>query len=162
MHISGSAAGVVGFLLVTGCAQNPIPEGYRGPTARIVDTIEPQGEHSAYIFYVEEVDGRRIDNASAWATRANSGNGLSLRLYSVEFGRNVPAAPAAFKVVGYIHYPAPIQTLFNRTGRVSGTINFTPEPDGDYIVTGKLNDDHPAVWIEDAHSHKVAGEKVQQ
>src|SRR5579863_8510580 len=117
MRLSRGLGGVAigAAILLAGCTHNPIPAGYTGPTARVVDTIEPQDTRSAYVFFVNEIDGQRVDNASTWIAQANAGNGLTLRIYKVDFSRNVPAAPATFAVIGQIQYAAPIQMLLNPT-----------------------------------------------
>ena len=78
MHVSKLRLSVLALgLSLMGCVQNPIPEGYKGPIARVIDTIEPNGTRSANTFYVDEINGQRIDNAAAYENRVNQGNGFT-------------------------------------------------------------------------------------
>jgi hypothetical protein len=145
--------------LLAACTTNPIPEGYRGPTAHVTDSWTRRGDHSADFFYVAAIDGRQIQNDLSLTEGANYGNGFSLTPFG--YGRNVPAGPAAFTIVGRTHYAAPILEMMNRVYEVRGAVHFTPEPDHSYIVTGKLGDDYSAVWIEDATTGQPVTAKVE-
>jgi hypothetical protein len=145
--------------LLAACTSNPVPEGYRGPTARVADSWVGRGDHSADFFYVAAIDGRQIQNDLSFTEGANYGNGFSLTPFS--YDRNVPAQAAAFTIVGRTHYAAPLLEMVNRVYEVRGEVHFAPEPNHSYIVTGKLGDGYSAVWIEDATTGQPVTARVE-
>ncbi len=145
--------------LLAACTANPVPEGYSGPTARIADSWTPRGAESADFFYLAAIDGRRIESDLSVTAAANYGQGFSLT--PVDYGRNVPARPAAFAVVGRTHYAAPILELLNRVYEVKGEVRFTPAPGRSYVVKGVLGDDYSAVWIEDEATGAPVAPKIE-
>ena len=151
---------VLGALLFAGgCATNPVPENYQGPTAMIADTMTPRSGTSVDFFILEKFNGKRVDNAVELTTQANAGNGFAMTPQVYE--RHVPAAEATFHIMGVTHYAAPILALTNTVYEVDGDIKFTPEPDHRYVVKGALTDKYSAVWIEDNATGKVMDHKVE-
>ncbi|MEM6460467.1 MAG: hypothetical protein AAF724_00975 [Pseudomonadota bacterium] len=147
--------------LLAGCVTSAVvPEDYSGPTALIEDSsgevvspsspwfspkrlVEPQ---KADLFYVYQIDGKRVDNI-AYKTEMLGGNsGFRLRLYPVE--RKVPIRTMKVTLAGLTYYAAPIGEMFNDVYRVSGDVDFTPVAGETYIVRGVLGKDYSAVWIE--------------
>lgn len=146
-------------LLLAGCTTNPVPEGYHGPLAHISDSTATSESNGLDFFVLESVDGRMIDDSISETIAANQGRGSVMD--PVVIGRDVPARPARFGVRGLTHYAAPILSLTNTVYQITGEIRFTPAPGGHYVVKGKLGADYVGVWIEDADTGQVMGNKVE-
>jgi hypothetical protein len=134
--------------LLSACTSSPIPEGYKGPLARIEDSFKRRGWTSADFFYVSKVDGRRINDSLAATTQANYGQGFQLTPEAI--GRAVAAQESTFTIIGRTHYAAPILEIAGTVYQVSGEVKFTPQPDQTYYVRGELGEKYSGVWIEDA------------
>ncbi|HTZ79629.1 MAG TPA: hypothetical protein VMC10_17085 [Stellaceae bacterium] len=139
---------IVSVSLLSGCTSSPIPEGYKGPTARIEDSFKKRGWSSADFFYVSKIDGRRINDSLAATTQSNYGQGFQLT--PIAIGRAVAAQESTFTIVGRTHYAAPILELAGTVYQVSGDVKFSPQPDQIYYVRGELDEKYSGVWIEDA------------
>jgi hypothetical protein len=150
---------VAAALAVGACTVNPVPQGYTGPTARIVDSAWPHGASRADIFYLAKVNGQPIDESLTATAIANRGRGFYQK--PVAIGRDVPASEANFTVVGRTRYAAPIIELTHTVYQVSGEIKFTPLADHSYVVKGMLKPDYSAVWIEDSATGELAGPKIE-
>lgn len=111
-------------------------------------------------FYIEEINGKKIDNSAIRTAVNNSGNGLNAMKLSM-LDRQVPASPGEFKIVGRTQYSAPIQALFNPEYHVEGVVHFVPENGKTYVVTGDLDKESSAVWIEEETSHKLVSNKIE-
>jgi hypothetical protein len=146
-------------LLVGACAQNPIPEGYSGPVANLADSGGMQSGTSANLFFAEKIDDRLIQDSLSATKAANYGGGFALRPAIIN--RNIPARPCKVTITGRTHYAAPILELINKVYQVSGIVDFDPQPNGNYVVTGVLGDDYSAVWIEDVHTGNTASSKIE-
>jgi hypothetical protein len=146
-------------LLLAACTTNPVPEGYKGPLAHIADSEVACGKTGADFFFLSEVNGKRIDDSLAATSMANSGRGFAMT--PVTLGREVPAQPSTFTIIGRTHYAAPIIALFRRVYEVSGETRFTPLPDHSYVVKGVLGENYSAVWIEDRKTGELVGQKVE-
>ena len=146
------------LLLLGACTTAPVPEGYKGPVARVNDTSIPRSGTSIDFFYLAEVNGRRIENSQTATSQANYGRGFAMTPRVI--GRDIPAEPSKVKIVGRTHHAAPILALMNKVYEVSGETEFTPEPNQTYTVKGLLKDDYSAVWIENA-AGAVVGQKIE-
>jgi hypothetical protein len=147
------------LLLVGGCATNPVPDNYTGPTATISDTMTPRSRIGADFFILEKFNGKSVEDAVHLTTRANVGNGFAMM--PQEYERRVPTAEATFHIMGLTHYAAPILAVTNRVYKIVGDIKFAPEPEHLYVVKGTLTDTYSAVWIEDAATGKVQDRKIE-
>ena len=89
MHRTGLILAAVAALL-SGCATNPVPEGYTGPIARIQDTMSNDGNGIDF-FYLAKVNGRTIENSLAATTEANAGMGAYMKPVVIgrDFGTKV-------------------------------------------------------------------------
>lgn len=150
---------LIAGLLLAGCASNPVPEGYQGPLAHIQDSTAVSETSGVDFFVLESVDGRMIEDSIGATIAANHGRGFAMD--PVVMGRQVPARPSRFGVRGLTHYAAPILALTNTVYQITGEISFTPAPDGRYVVKGKLGRQYVGVWIEDAVTGRVMGNKVE-
>lgn len=153
------------FVLVSisGCATyKPVPEGYTGPTATIVDTGFAEGGAKAQMFVVLEVDGNRILNSLAETASASYGRGFALIPRFVS--RQVPVKPMKLTLRATHVTGAPIHAIFSQAAgtffSVEGTVDFTPAPEGRYVVRGELKKDESAVWIADAATNEPVTQKV--
>lgn len=149
-------------LSFTGCATfaPSIPENYRGPTAYIEDSAEVHSNSKADFFVVEAIDGVDINNSVYETRHRNHGRGMLMTPYVI--GRPVVAGkPLKIELRGRTEFAAPIQALTSTVYQVQGTVEFTPEAEGKYVVRGELGDTYSAVWLEDAANGQPIGSKVE-
>ena len=147
-----AAAGVV-----SGCASGPVvPPGDAGPVAYLADLQESSDPHKRRVFYVDEIDGRKVDSKLDVNAKGSA---------AVTYERPVPARPLRIKLVGTHAGQAPIFDLLGQASgkfvSVDGVITFTPVADVHYRVNGLLRTGCPSVWIEDATTHEKASEVIQ-
>lgn len=147
--------------LLAGCANfaSPIPEGYQGPVATIKDSAKPYSTIKADLYYVTEVDGKRIEDSRSKTQQVNYGRGMIMD--PVVLNRQVPAGACVLKIVGRTEYAAPILTLTNPVYRVQGEVTLDLQPSKTYVVRGDLSENYSAVWIEDEESNRIVGSKVE-
>jgi hypothetical protein len=150
--------GVVALTL-SACAADPMPDPYRGPSATIVDSVQPGGADSADFFYLSDVNGQAVDNSLVDTASTNAG--LTFDVKPVVTSRDVPTDPATFTIVGRTHYGAPVLEFVNPVYEVSGDIRFTPVPEKTYVVKGVLGENYSAIWIEDKATGAVVGRKIE-
>jgi hypothetical protein len=142
----------LGALVLAGCASfaPTVPTGYTGPVAYLRETGFSFG-NSGHLFYVESIDGKSVFSSMNKTVKENSGNGMGLRLSLVQ--HPLPATPLKLKLVGTNVTGAPIHEMALRaSGKFLQTrkeVTFTPAPDGQYRVVGKLMPEGSDVWIED-------------
>ena len=59
---------------------------------------------------------------------------------------------------------APIAAMISQAAgtfySVEGTVEFSPQPGGQYLVKGELGKEASSVWIEDAYTGQLVTEKV--
>jgi hypothetical protein len=159
MHRFPAYLVVLTAALLGGCASPSIPDGYTGPTATIKDTVVAKDGQSAYMFYLNYIDGRHIETSVHATQEKNYGSGLSMEPVSVE--RKLPARPCRLTLQAMIVYAAPILALTNEGYDVNGEVQFTPTPDSTYIVKGELSPTYSAVWLED-DTGKVVTPKIEK
>ncbi len=159
MKQSHAVASFALALGLAGCAHNPVPDSYVGPTAEISDSSAPCGSTCVNLFFVSAVNGSRIEDSLDATVGANEGRGFSLRPSII--ARRVPAQQATFTIEAHTHNAAPILDLFNRGYELSGQTTFTPLPDKQYIVEGVLGDNYSAVWIADKETGQPVSQKVE-
>jgi hypothetical protein len=146
-------AGVAAALLfLAACAthHNPVPDGYTGPVATLIDTGTTEDGSRARIFYVESIDDIRIDNARSATRRSSYGTGMSLHMRTHE--RQIPVRAMKLKLIGSHVVAAPIHEIASRAAgtffEVEGVIEFTPQPGATYLVRGDLKKQGSSVWLE--------------
>ncbi|HYM04070.1 MAG TPA: hypothetical protein VET85_14050, partial [Stellaceae bacterium] len=110
-------------------------------------------------FNVAKLNGNKIDNNLDRTTAASYGAGFKINYANAE--RDIPARPCTLTIVGRTHYAAPIQELTNTVYEVSGTIDFAPEPNGQYEIKGELGERYSAVWIEERATKQTVGKKIE-
>jgi hypothetical protein len=145
------------LILTAGCATyEPAPKDYSGPTATLRDTGVSEDGGKARIFAAVEIDDNRIMNAF-WAS-ANASQGRGNNLTTTYPERRVRAAPMKVKLRCSHATGAPIAAIASQVAgtffSVDGTVEFTPESGGNYIVKGSLTKERSTCWIEDAASGK--------
>lgn len=150
---------VAAALILAGCVTPPVPEGYSGPLAKVQDTFTQRGDRAVDIFYLASINGKKIDNALLTTTSANAGRGFAMD--AKQYTRDVPAQPATVTLTARTHYAAPILELTNPVYQVKGDIQFAPVAGHTYVVRGELRADYGAVWLEDAETKAVTGNKVE-
>jgi hypothetical protein len=151
---------IASILLLTACETvKPVPDGYKGPLARVNDTVAPFSASGADFFYVAKFNGKAIDNGFVGTRAATQGRGF--RMSTVSVGREIPASPTSLTLVGRRDYAAPIQTLVNKIYLVSGDLEFTPNADETYVVRGILGASGSAVWLENEKTGALIGQKFE-
>jgi hypothetical protein len=155
-----AALAAVGAIILTGCATNPIPEGYTGPRATIRDTGSSETSSRAVMFWLNEVDGKQIKTSPGETAGANQGRGFSMS--PVFISRDVPAKPLTLKLIGSRIFAAPILALTNPSYRVEGTVNFEPKDGKMYEVRGEVSEKYSAVWLVDAGTGEVVTGKIER
>ncbi len=152
MRMVTGLAGVAAIFFLYGCATyNPVPDGYAGPVATIADSGFAESGSKAQMFVVAEVDGNAIRNSIGASASASYGQGFSLTTRFIS--RPVPAKPMKLTLRGTHTTAAPIHAIFSQAAgtyfSVEGVVDFTPAPDGNYVVKGELKKDGSSVWLED-------------
>jgi hypothetical protein len=149
--------------LLGGCATyKPVPDGYTGPTARIVDSSYQETGGKGRLYYVESVDGNKIENARNATGQASYGRGFSLSIRSSI--RDVPIRKMRLRLVGTHVTAAPIHEIASRAigefFSVEGDVDFTPEAGKVYEVRGELKKTGSSVWIVDQATSEPVTEKI--
>jgi hypothetical protein len=152
-------------LALAGCASyQPVPEGYTGPTAVITDSVITEDSSKAQLFVVSEVDGNRIDNSLGASAQASHGQGARLTVRLID--RRLPAKPTKLTLTATHATGAPIHAIASQMAgtffSVSGVVDFTPQPDGRYVVKGELKKESSSVWIEDAATGQAVTTKIRK
>lgn len=150
---------VLAALALAGCVTSPAPEGYTGPLAKIADTYTTRSERSIDVFILDSYNAKKVENALSQTVSQNYGRGFAMD--PVGYERDVPAVQATFSLRGRTHYAAPILALTNTVYQVKGDISFAPQAGRRYVVRGTLGPDYAAVWIEDAETKAVIGNKIE-
>lgn len=148
--------------LLAGCASvhEPVPQGHVGPVAIVEDSFRQLSTSKTDFFYVEQVDGHKIDNSRAKSLAANRGAGMRMTPQFEQ--RNIPASrPTSLTIVARTEYAAPILTLTRSVYEVKGVVDFTPEPGKRYVVRGSLQADRSSVWLEEKESQQVVSKKIE-
>lgn len=154
---------VFALALLSGCAAyRPVPDGYAGPVATIADSGHSEDGSKAQLFALTDVDGHRIMN-SFWAS-ANASHGRGFALTVVISQRKVPARPMKATLKGSHATAAPIHAIASQLAgtyfSVEGAVDFSPKPNGKYVVKGELKKGASSIWIEDAETGQPVTEKV--
>jgi hypothetical protein len=150
------------FLLSSCASYKPVPEGYTGSVATIRDTSETEDGSKARQFYLAEIDGNRVENSRSATRQSSYGTGFSL--FARGFERPVPIRAMKVKLIGSHVVAAPIHEFASRAAgtffEVEGVVEFTPKPEGRYVVRGELKKGISSVWIEDENSKEIVTAKV--
>lgn len=152
------AALMAGALALGGCANfaPTVPAGYSGPTATIQESGFIEDATKGQLFHVAEVDGKPAYSSLQRTRRDNEGRGLSLRFSFVR--QTVPATSVRLKLVGTHITGAPIQELGLRASgqflTVEREVSFTPEPNAEYLVIGRLQPQGSDVWLVDTRTSR--------
>jgi hypothetical protein len=156
-----AVASVVAVALV-GCAAppyNPIPKGYSGPLATVLDSVTTHSESKADFFVVSHVDGQQVEQSLVTTRLRNQGRGSNMTPVLVQ--REVPTGELQFTILGRTAYAAPILCMMNPVYRVKGDVRFTPMSGRTYVVRGTLDENYSAVWIEEQGKEAIPGTKIE-
>lgn len=146
-----------------GCATyKPVPDGYTGPLASITDSGHSEDGSKAQLFALTHVDDNQIMN-SFWAS-ANASYGKGFALSLVISDRQIPAKPMKATLKASHTTAAPIHAMASKLAgtffSVEGTVDFSPRPNGKYVVKGELIKEGSKVWIEDVETGQAVTEKI--
>ncbi|GAP35097.1 hypothetical protein ABXN37_07995 [Piscinibacter sakaiensis] len=147
-------------VLCSACAtmQPALPESYRGPVAKVKDSMANVTSKQGDFCVLHSIDGRPISNAINETIERGRGMGLNLHAWLTD--RRIPAAAVRAGLKCQTVHAAPILAMIGTVQSVEGTVDFAPKPDGSYIVKGVLAPTGSSVWIEDAGSGEVVTAKV--
>lgn len=149
------------LVLVQGCAPTAlVPADYAGPTATVVDTASGGGSDGGVFFVLAQVDGKMVRNSLDESSAASQGRGFLLTIQHVQ--RRVFAGKTRLKLLARVAYAAPIQEIF-RAGRiysVQGEVEVDLKRDRRYRVNGVLDAFRREVWLEEAESGEIVGQKI--
>jgi hypothetical protein len=141
-------------LLLTGCATHAptVPAGYSGPVAFIRDTGRMESATKGQMFFVAAIDGRAVYSSVTSSRKHNEGRGMGVGMSLLN--HTIPAATVRIQIIGSHVTGAPIHAIVSSIAGTSHQVRkevmFTPAPDGEYRVVGKLLPQGSDVWIEDA------------
>lgn len=144
---------LLGALLVTACATDPLSKDYSGPKASIADSITRLSGDRANFFYLDTYNSAKVDNCLLDTQQVSRGMGASLILR--EKSRDVSATPATLHIVGKSINAMPIMDMLKRTTSISEDVTFTPVDGGEYAIEGSLADNYATIYIRDVKSGKV-------
>lgn len=138
----------------------PLPANHDFSTAIIKDSAKVLDSDKADIFYASEVDGKAVKNSMQNTISGNQGRGMAMdpKLLDREIDAN---KMHIFTIVGATHYAAPIQEIIHKTYQISGKLQFIPEKNKKYLVTGELGEGGTSVWIEEEDTHKIMDKKIE-
>jgi hypothetical protein len=134
------------------------PDNYSGPLASIQDTDSRKSSSLTHMFYLNEVDGRRLKDSGVATRMANHGRGFSIS--AVNLQHQVPATNTKLKIVGSTAYAAPILQLTNPTCSISGVIDVNLEVGKAYRVNGSLTNESCSVWLESLDDGTIIGQRI--
>lgn len=146
-----------------GCATyKPVTDSYTGAIATVVDSgFADDDARTGQVFVLSEIDGNEIRTSIGASAQASYG-GFGLKTHIVT--RKVPAKPMKVKLIATQIGDTPVLTLFRQAAgsflSVEGIVDFNPQPDGYYVVTGELNKEGSSVWIEDISTHQPVTRKI--
>jgi hypothetical protein len=137
-------------LLLGGCStlHNPVPKGYSGPLATIDDSFKIHSSKTADMFYIQKVNNKDVVNTHRKSFGASSGQGGAL--VTQGHSHQLPALKTKLILSGETMHGAPIGYLFNAGSNylVRGEVDFIPEANKHYLISGELSKERSAVWIE--------------
>jgi hypothetical protein len=156
-------ASIAALVVLAGCAADkPLPDSYTGPVAQLLDSGSLDGTTKVRLFVAEQIDGKPIANSLIATARASQRQGMFVTMQLVE--RTVPARPMKVKLkASHAAGESIFALLLWASGNfqwVEGVVDFAPEPDKTYLVSGRLDKDGSSVWIEDASTGQPVTDRV--
>lgn len=151
-------------VFLAGCASSykAVPDGFTGPTARIIDGSYQESGGKGRLFYVASIDGNPVDNARGATGSASYGRGFNLSTRTA--ARDVPIRTMRLRLVATHVTAAPIHELASRAigefFSVEGELDFTPVAGKVYEVRGQLSKEGSSVWLTDLYSGEIVTEKI--
>jgi hypothetical protein len=142
------------FYFVQGVARC---QGATASIATIRDGGRSESSSKALLFYVTEVNGKRVENSLSVTEQENYGLGMYVTPVLLE--RQVLAeGEVLLKLRGQVHFGAPILAIVNMGKNYDATevIRLQPKANAVYVVNGELTEAKSAVWLED----DATGERV--
>ncbi|MGI2258636.1 hypothetical protein [Shewanella sp. GXUN23E] len=131
-----------------------IPVAAQTNQARLDDTFKPLSRHTANYFFVEKIDGEAVLNGADRAYSASTGQG---RLVLESMSRPLQADRTyLITLKGKTQHSSSLIALASGINTVTGEVEFTPQSNGFYRVTGGLSEDKGTIWIEDLQGNRVS------
>jgi hypothetical protein len=138
--------------------QPPIP-AFTGPVAHLSMTEIARGAFAANVAIVKKINGQDFKDEiyPAQPPPDTPLNPLTGTLSTVD----IPAGPGTYSVAGYSIFQAPIFALAMDEYCIVGDIKFTPVANANYILEGKFTPAYSALWIQDATTNAIEGNKIE-
>jgi hypothetical protein len=156
------AAGAVALAACTTAPTRPMPPA-GVPTAELNDSLDEDNDGSnTRVFAVWALNDAEVPNAARNVQRVGFGAAAGVLPYLL--ARPIEAKPVKVSVLGKHLVKAPIEEITRRARgtfqSVEGVLDFSPQPNIVYRVSGKLSAAQSEIWIEEAESKRVVTSKV--
>jgi len=138
-------------LAVAGCQSVPLASDAAAAHARLASSHVDVDNDRTDVFRVLAVDGRDVIDPTDMSPK------------SVEIDHThvlVAGRPAHLSVDALAYYTNTARRLFWDSMRVRGAIDFVPAADATYVMRGELTPERSSVWLENAATHEVMGQKI--
>lgn len=149
-------------LFLAGCTtySPSVPENYSGPLAQLDDSAKTYSSMKADLFFVEEINGAKVNNSLDSTLLSNQGKGMAM-VPAIVNRPVVAERIIKVGVKGRTHFAAPILAMAGTVYQVKGVVEFTPKANGKYTVRGEFGEKYSLIWIEDAATGQPVGNKVE-
>src|SRR3569833_1676062 len=149
---------IIVLALLAGCVSSPLPDGYKGLTATISDSFTRGDAKKSDFFWVDQVDGRKIEDSVMKTSKDIQGRGFFME--PKNDSRPIAAQKVTLTIKGSTVYAADILAMIHKIYSVEGQVTIDAQPGVSYVVKGELGQNGCSVWIEDASSGKMVSEKI--
>src|SRR6185295_5573394 len=106
--------------VLVGCTHDPVPDDYKGPTAKVRDSIGELNQTYGYFFCLTEFNGSKVENSFM---RSHQFGAFGFQA-AQDMTRDVPAREATFTIEGRSGFAMPISAIIaailGRAYEVSG------------------------------------------
>lgn len=154
-----AAAALAATAVLAGCAHRPDAPAFTGSVALLSDaSVRDAASNRTQLYVVEAIDGKTIANSIE--SGSAQGSGATPRIVQ----RKVPIRPMKLTLhateAGAASVRAQSAPAAGAALSVTGTVDFTPEPDKEYVVRGELGVERSAVWVEEEGTRRPVTPKV--
>lgn len=159
MPFLGRITSLFPILLLASCTIQPPTPAFTGPVAHLMISEIARGPFAANVTYVAKINGQDFQGQMHPSQPPPD---TPLAPHTGIFGTiTIPAGPGTYTVVGDSIFQAPIFALAMDKYCIAGDISFTPAANANYILEGTFTPAYTALWIEDAATNQVEGNKIE-
>lgn len=139
-------------LTLAGCqAFAPEPDVATLPHASVIGTHIDVSDDRIDTFRALEINGHRVLELGDQPSRLIGKDATNL----VVAGRS-----ARVEVEGFAFYNNTVRRMFWDPMHVEGAIEFVPTADATYVLHGSVTPEVSSIWLENAATHEIVGQKV--